>query len=292
MLLYNEVECHKIISHENIIKTLDLCKTVNNIYIVCEFCESGDLYTYIKNKGKISEEEALYILTQIARAVNHIHCKGILHRDIKSANILLRGGNHIKLADFGFAEFIGYDFAKGMYSVGSPIYMSPEAFVDSDNSFKSDCWSIGIILYEMLIGQQPFNGIEFETFLYLFMSGEVYRPVAYASPFMKMLLTKMLDMNPMRRIDTHELLYLISQKSVYDQIPPQIGMGGPQIPGRPMQMPAIGMGPQQLALPYAPQTQPYKRRNDAVLDPYALLPLNRAPDRPRQIPAMRNAPFF
>ena len=51
MLLHNEVECHKIISHEAIIKTLDLCKTVNNIYIVCEFCESGDLFTYVKNKG-------------------------------------------------------------------------------------------------------------------------------------------------------------------------------------------------------------------------------------------------
>lgn len=209
MLLYNEVECHKIISHECIVKTLDLCKTVNNIYIVCEFCEAGDLFTYIKNKGtmvlmvgRISEEEALYLIGQIIRSVNHIHCKGILHRDIKSANILLRGGGHVKLADFGFAEFIGYDFAKGMYSVGSPIYMAPEAFADSEYSFKSDTWSIGIILYEMLIGQQPFNGIEFEYFLYLFTSGEVYKPVAHCSPFMKNLLQRMLCMNPMHRIDT------------------------------------------------------------------------------------------
>jgi hypothetical protein len=124
------------------------------------------------------------------------------------------------------------------------------------------------------------------------MSGEVYRPVAHVSPFMKMLLTKMLHMNPMRRIDTNELLYLISQKSVFDQIPPQIGVGAPQVPGRPMQMPAIGMGPQQLALPDAQQTQPYQRRNDGTLDPYTLLPMNRPADRPRQLPAMRNAVFF
>jgi serine/threonine protein kinase len=108
-----------------------------------------------------------------------------------------------KLGDFGFAEFVGHDFAKGMYSVGSPIYMSPEAFADSEYSYKSDTWSIGIILYEMLIGYQPFNGIEFELFLYLFRSGEVYKPVMNNSPFVKMLLKRILDMNVQRRIDTN-----------------------------------------------------------------------------------------
>lgn len=59
MLLHNEVECHKIISHDCIIKTLDLCKTINNIYLVCEFCESGDLFTYVKNRGtaEFTQEE-------------------------------------------------------------------------------------------------------------------------------------------------------------------------------------------------------------------------------------------
>lgn len=103
----------------------------------------------------------MLIITQLIKAVHHIHSKGILHRDIKTANILLRNGNQVKLADFGFAEFVGLDFAKGQYSVGSPIYMSPEAFVDSEYSVKSDSWSIGIVLYEMLLGKQPFNGISF-----------------------------------------------------------------------------------------------------------------------------------
>lgn len=160
MLLHNEVACHKMIVHENIIRTLDLCKTTNNIYIICEYCEGGDLYTYVKKKGKLSEDEALGIITQVAKSVNLLHNRRIIHRDIKSANILLKNGL-VKLGDFGFAEFVGLDFAKGLYSVGSPIYMSPEAFADSEYSYKSDTWSIGIILYEMLIGYQPFNGIEF-----------------------------------------------------------------------------------------------------------------------------------
>lgn len=200
------------------------------------------------------------------RAVNHIHCKGILHRDIKSANILISNGGRLKLADFGFAEFIGYDFAKGMYSVGSPIYMAPEAFAESEYSFKSDTWSIGIILYEMLIGEQPFNGIEFEYFLYLFVSGEVYRPVAHCSPFIKNLLQRMLCMNPYQRIDTFELMRMLNLQNPEPNVPPPIATRMPVLPGIPglPGMPAMAGMPGASGLPMLPPGAP------ALLPPQAL----------------------
>lgn len=87
---------------------------------------------------------------QILRGLQHIHSKGVLHRDVKSANILLRNGQ-CKIADFGYVEFPA-ERQGGGYNVGSPLYMSPEAYRKSQYSEKSDCWAAGIILYEMLKG--------------------------------------------------------------------------------------------------------------------------------------------
>lgn len=101
---------------------------------------------------------ALSFLLQIVKGVNHIHCRGIIHRDIKSANILIKTGGILKLADFGFADFVNNSNSKCPYNVGSPVYMSPEAYSYSQYSVKSDVWSIGMIFYELLLGCQPFNG--------------------------------------------------------------------------------------------------------------------------------------
>jgi len=90
------------------------------------------------------------VFKQIVKGLQHTHSKGVIHRDIKSANILLKKGQ-AKIADFGFAEFASERHGGG-YNVGSPLYMSPEAYQKSQYSEKSDCWAAGIILYEMLIG--------------------------------------------------------------------------------------------------------------------------------------------
>ena len=90
------------------------------------------------------------IFKQILQGLQHIHSKGVIHRDIKSANILLKKGTP-KIADFGFAEFAN-ERQGGGYNVGSPLYMSPEAYRKSQYSEKRDCWAAGIILYEMLSG--------------------------------------------------------------------------------------------------------------------------------------------
>lgn len=106
--------------------------------------------TAIAHSGPFKEEEALSIFKQIIKGLQHIHSKGVIHRDVKTANILLKKGVP-KIADFGFAEFIS-ERQGGGYNVGSPLYMSPEAYRKSQYSDKSDTWAAGVILYEMLIG--------------------------------------------------------------------------------------------------------------------------------------------
>ena len=144
-------------------KTHEVYQTTNNIYIVSEYCELGDLSGLIKMKGgKMGEEEALNIVIQILLGVIHIHAKGVVHRDLKPQNVLIKNGvkEHVyKIIDFGFCD-INSDNNKlqQSYNVGSPLYMSPEAYRKCRYSTRSDLWAVGIVLLEMLLGDLPFRG--------------------------------------------------------------------------------------------------------------------------------------
>lgn len=154
----------------------------------------------VKLKGKFNEEEALKIFKQIVNGLNVIVINGVIHRDLKTANILIKDGT-VKIADFGFCEFVREVKGKHLkYNVGSPLYMSPEAYRKSTYSHKSDIWAAGIILYEMLLGDQPFKGIDYETLIRTIASGEIYNTIN-VSGFTKMLLSRMLSLDVQRRID-------------------------------------------------------------------------------------------
>lgn len=126
--------------------------TKNNVYIMTEFCENGDLQQHIRKHTKINELEALYLIRDVAEGYLAIEEKRIVHRDMKTANIFLTSKG-ARIADFGFCEFINETKKPQMfYNVGSPAYMSPESYRDNLYSAKSDVWSMGIIFYEMLVG--------------------------------------------------------------------------------------------------------------------------------------------
>lgn len=117
------------------------------MYIVSEFCNQGDLLSVLR-KG-LSEEQSLEIFLMIAEGLNYISEQGIVHRDIKPANVLMRDGV-AKLCDFGFCGFLQDQqrpFLAESFSVGSPLYMSPEAYRRNCYSIKSDIWAAGITLY-------------------------------------------------------------------------------------------------------------------------------------------------
>lgn len=153
--IQSEIEIMKKVEHKNIVKLLDVYQTTNNMYIITEFCEEGDLMHYLKNRKKIPEKEAVRLLKDIMDGFKYLYSMGITHRDIKPANILLKNGR-CKISDFGFAKNLQYGENTVMNSiVGTPLYMSPQILNRAHYTNKSDLWSVGLIYYEMLHGFTP-----------------------------------------------------------------------------------------------------------------------------------------
>jgi serine/threonine-protein kinase ULK/ATG1 len=152
--IQSEIDIMKKVSHENIVKLHDIYQTTNNMYIITEFCEEGDLYHYLEKKKKLPESEAKKYLKQLMKGAEYLHAEGIIHRDLKPANILLKNGV-CKISDFGFAKNLEGDNTVMKSIVGTPLYMSPQILKRLKYTAKSDLWSIGLIYYEMLHGRTP-----------------------------------------------------------------------------------------------------------------------------------------
>ena len=154
--LNNEVSLMKNLKHTNVVQLLDLLFTKNNVYIIQEFCNGGDLRNYMsKKKGVITEIEASKILLDIINGFSELHKSGIIHRDLKPENILLND-DVFKLGDFGFAKHVDNYQSQLLTSlVGTPLYMSPQILKTEKYTTKSDVWSLGLIYYEMLFGKTP-----------------------------------------------------------------------------------------------------------------------------------------
>lgn len=154
----NESKAIAVLSHPNIVKVLDVSFGDRLQYIVMEYVEGITLKEYIQQQGCIRIREALYFVMQILRALQHAHDKGIVHRDIKPQNIMLISNGTIKVTDFGIAMF-SRDETKTMTedAIGSVHYISPEQAKGSLTDAKSDIYSVGVVLYEMLTGCLPFQ---------------------------------------------------------------------------------------------------------------------------------------
>lgn len=142
-----------------IIKLHDVLKTQNNIYLIMEFCGGGDLENYVKSHGKVEEQIACRWLSQLVESCIYLQEKGIMHRDIKLANILLTSKNDqnsdIRVADFGFARFLNEN-SFAATQLGTPLFMAPEIFNNEHYSYKADVWSLGVLTYEILTGGPVF----------------------------------------------------------------------------------------------------------------------------------------
>ncbi len=154
----NESKAIAVLSHPNIVKVYDVSFGDAIQYIVMEHVEGITLKEYINQQGIVSPREAIYFITQILRALKHAHDKGIVHRDIKPQNILLISDGTIKVTDFGIAR-ISENATRTMTdgAIGSVHYISPEQAKGSITDSRTDLYSAGVILYEMLTGKLPFQ---------------------------------------------------------------------------------------------------------------------------------------
>ena len=158
----NEAKILEKLDHPNIIKFKEVFianKPLKTLNIVTEYADGGDLSLAIKNQRKeyFKESQILDYFTQICLAIKHIHGKHIIHRDLKSQNIFLTKTGLVKLGDFGIAKNLNCTWQKAKTMIGTPYYLSPEIVNNKPYSFKSDIWSLGVLLYEMMALKMPFD---------------------------------------------------------------------------------------------------------------------------------------
>ncbi|XP_028208179.1 serine/threonine-protein kinase ATG1a-like isoform X3 [Glycine soja] len=177
--LLKEISILSTIHHPNIIRLFEAIQTNDRIYLVLEYCAGGDLAAYIHRHGKVSEPVARHFMRQLAAGLQVLQEKNLIHRDLKPQNLLLAttaATPVMKIGDFGFARSLT---PQGLADTlcGSPYYMAPEIIENQKYDAKADLWSVGAILYQLVIGRPPFDGnSQLQLFQNILASTELHFP--------------------------------------------------------------------------------------------------------------------
>lgn len=157
---HDESQAVAMLSHPNIVAVYDVSRSSELEYIVMELIDGITLKQYMQRKGnKLNWREALHFITQIVKALGHAHSRGIIHRDIKPHNVMVLRDGSVKVADFGIARVAsGGHSTLTQEALGSVHYISPEQARGSHIDARSDLYSAGVVLYEMITGRLPFEG--------------------------------------------------------------------------------------------------------------------------------------
>lgn len=146
------------LSHPNIVSVYDVSRGGDTEYIVMELIDGITLKQYMEKRGQLNWRESLHFITQIMRGLSHAHSRGIIHRDIKPQNIMVLRDGSVKVADFGIACLADSAQTMTQEALGSVHYISPEQARGDRPDARSDIYSSGVVLYEMLTGRLPFEG--------------------------------------------------------------------------------------------------------------------------------------
>jgi serine/threonine-protein kinase len=155
---HTESQAVAMLSHSNIVAVYDVSRTSDVEYIVMELIEGITLKQYMQKRGVLTWKEALHFSSQITKALSHAHSRGIVHRDIKPHNIMILMDSSVKVADFGIARLQSTQNTLTQETLGSVHYISPEQAKGSHVDARTDIYSLGVVMYEMLTGRLPFEG--------------------------------------------------------------------------------------------------------------------------------------
>ncbi|XP_055975203.1 serine/threonine-protein kinase SIK1 [Sorex fumeus] len=197
--IYREVQIMKLLNHPHIIRLYQVMETKDMLYIVTEFAQNGEMFDYLTANGHLSEDEARKKFWQILSAVEYCHSHHIVHRDLKTENLLLDGNLDIKLADFGFGNF--YKPGEPLSTwCGSPPYAAPEVFEGREyEGPQLDVWSLGVVLYVLVCGSLPFDGPSLPALRQRVLEGR-FRIPFFMSQDCENLIRRMLVVDPAKRI--------------------------------------------------------------------------------------------
>ncbi|KAM0521180.1 hypothetical protein ACHAPE_002655 [Trichoderma viride] len=200
-----EVAILKLIEHPNIMKLYDIWENRSEIYLILEYIDQGDLFTFINSKGRLSEEVAVYFFRQMISAIAYCHSFNVCHRDLKPENILITADLQIKIADFGMAALHQTASHRLATACGSPHYAAPELLKNRQyRGDRADIWSMGVILYAMLSATLPFDDPDLRVMMGKTKKGQYEMP-KFLSPEAENLIRRMLQVNPDHRITMKQI---------------------------------------------------------------------------------------
>ncbi|CAB3220916.1 unnamed protein product [Arctia plantaginis] len=152
-----EISIHRSLQHKHVVGFHSFFEDSLNIYIVLELCKRRSMMELHKRRKAISEPETRFYMHQILLGVQYLHSKRIIHRDLKLGNLFLDDDLHVKIGDFGLAARIEYEGERKQTLCGTPNYIAPEILTKKGHSFEVDIWSLGCIMYTLLVGKPPFE---------------------------------------------------------------------------------------------------------------------------------------
>ncbi|XP_026532605.1 NUAK family SNF1-like kinase 2 [Notechis scutatus] len=198
-----EIEIMSSLNHPHIIAVHEVFENSSKIVIVMEYASKGDLYDYISERQRLTEQEARHFFRQVVSAIYYCHKNGIVHRDLKLENILLDANGNIKIADFGLSNVFQQDRLLQTFC-GSPLYASPE--IVNGRPYKGpevDSWSLGVLLYILIHGTMPFDSHDYKTLVKQITRGDYKEPTKLSDACG--LIRWMLMVNPERRATIEDI---------------------------------------------------------------------------------------
>lgn len=174
---YQEAKAAGRLNHPNIITIHDLGRKGDIAYIAMELMEGPELQNIVAENQSLTVGEKLDVAFQVAEGLAYAHEHGVVHRDIKPSNIMVLRGKHVKIADFGIARMESSLWrTQTGRNVGSPLYMSPEQIQSHEIDARTDIFSLGVVLYQMLTGKLPFNGENLNSVWYQIVNEDPPKP--------------------------------------------------------------------------------------------------------------------
>eukprot|EP00826_Nyctotherus_ovalis_P050708 TRINITY_DN624_c0_g3_i1.p1 TRINITY_DN624_c0_g3~~TRINITY_DN624_c0_g3_i1.p1 ORF type:complete len:615 (-),score=143.03 TRINITY_DN624_c0_g3_i1:427-2271(-) len=195
----NEKLIMERLSHPYIVKLHWAFRSKEDLHFVMDFCAGGELFYHLHNVGRLTETQAKFYFAEVLLGLEYLHSQKVIYRDLKPENILLDIDGHVKLADFGLAKG-GIDLRTLTDSFcGSPEYLSPEMLKQSGHTLTLDFYSLGVLLYEMIVGLPPYYSTDREEMYKRILTTPLKLP-AYLSAPLQDLLSKLLRKSPKQRL--------------------------------------------------------------------------------------------
>ncbi|XP_063834901.1 serine/threonine-protein kinase polo isoform X4 [Ostrinia nubilalis] len=200
-----EISIHRSLQHKHVVGFHSFFEDSLNIYIILELCKRRSMMELHKRRKAITEPETRFYMHQILLGVQYLHSKRIIHRDLKLGNLFLDDDLHVKIGDFGLAARIEYEGERKQTLCGTPNYIAPEILTKKGHSFEVDIWSLGCIMYTLLVGKPPFETSTLKDTYKRIKQCEYRIPSSLRKPAASMIVLQ-LQSNPARRPSVDKLL--------------------------------------------------------------------------------------